>query len=159
MFCQFLLYSKVTQLYIIYICTFFFSRDWLQFLVLYSRTLLFIHSKCNGLYLLTPNSQSILPSPLPFGNHKSVFYVYGCVSISQIRSFQSHFLDSTYKLNHTVFVFPFQYQNLFNLLLRYLIIELFFEVAFPRTYISQKKHFVKHILKTPFLEFPGGLAG
>ena len=30
-----------------------------QFPVLYSRTLLFIHSECNGLYLPTPNCQSI----------------------------------------------------------------------------------------------------
>ena len=33
---------------------------------LYSRTLLFIHSKCNSLHLPTPNSQSIpLPPPPP----------------------------------------------------------------------------------------------
>ena len=32
--------------------------------MLQSWTLLFIHAKCNSLYLLTPNSQSILPLPL-----------------------------------------------------------------------------------------------
>ena len=36
--------------------------DIIQFPMLYSRTLLFIHSKCNSLHLLTPNSQ---PIPLP----------------------------------------------------------------------------------------------
>ena len=44
--------------------------------MLYSRTLLFIHSLYNSLHLLTPNSQSIpSPSPSPLGNHKSVLYV------------------------------------------------------------------------------------
>jgi len=41
-------------------------RDWTQFPVLYSRTLLLIHSKCNSMYLPTPNSLSIPlfpPSP------------------------------------------------------------------------------------------------
>ena len=34
--------------------------------MLYGRTLLFIHSKCNSLHLLTPSSQFILlPLPLP----------------------------------------------------------------------------------------------
>ena len=34
--------------------------------LLYSRTLLFIHSKCDGLHLLTPHSQSVpLPTPSP----------------------------------------------------------------------------------------------
>ena len=37
------------------------TSDWIQFPVLYSRTSLLIHSKCNSLHLLTPNSQSILP--------------------------------------------------------------------------------------------------
>ena len=48
---------------------------WIYFLVLYIRTLLFIHSKCNSLHLPTPNSK------LPFGNHKSVLYVCESVSI------------------------------------------------------------------------------
>ena len=39
--------------------------------MLQSRTSLLIHSKWNGLHLLTPNS-ILLP---PFGNHKSVLYV------------------------------------------------------------------------------------
>ena len=45
----------------------------IQFPVLYSRTLLFIHSIYNSLHLLTPNSQSIPPSTLlALFNHKSV---------------------------------------------------------------------------------------
>ena len=53
--------------------TFFFSHyppscsiasDQTYFPVLYSRTSLLIHSKCNSLHLLTPNTQSI-PFPLP----------------------------------------------------------------------------------------------
>ena len=39
-------------------------RDCTQFPVLYGRTSLPIHSKCNNLHQLTPNSQSI-PLPLP----------------------------------------------------------------------------------------------
>ena len=56
-----------------YIYTFFFSHyppscsiisDEIQFPVLHSRISLLIHSKCNSLHLLTPDSQSI-PLPLP----------------------------------------------------------------------------------------------
>ena len=52
--------------------TFFFSyylalcsipRDGPEFPVLYSRTLLLLHSTCNSLHLPTPNSQSLLPLP------------------------------------------------------------------------------------------------
>ena len=65
MFCQFLLYSKVTQLYMciyIYRHTLFFSHyppscsitsDQIQFPVPYSRISLLIHSKCNSLHPLT----------------------------------------------------------------------------------------------------------
>ena len=83
MLSQFLLYNKVTQSYVfvciyIYTHTFLFSyyvpscsvtRDWIWFSVLYRRTSLLIHSKCNSLLLLTSNSQSV---PFPLGNHKSV---------------------------------------------------------------------------------------
>ena len=47
-----------------------------QFPVLYSRTLFPIHSKCNSLHSLAPNSPFI-PLPLPtIGNHKSA--LLGC---------------------------------------------------------------------------------
>ena len=75
---------------VIHICTFFF----IFFSVMVhhrilnivpcaiSRTLLFIHSLCNSLHLLIPNSQSTpLPPPLPLGNHKSVLYVCESVSV------------------------------------------------------------------------------
>ena len=39
----------------------------------YSRTLLFIHSMCNSLYLLIPNSQFIPPLPFPLGNNTGLF--------------------------------------------------------------------------------------
>ena len=83
MFCQFLLYSRVTQSYTHihsfssnYFPPYSIPRDWIEFPVLYSRTSLLIHSKCNNLHLLTPNSQPIpLPPSPPFGNHKSVLCV------------------------------------------------------------------------------------
>ena len=61
---QFLLCIKVIQLYTFFPYYFPWSipGDWILFPVLYNRTLLLIHSKCNSLHLLTPNSQSI---PLP----------------------------------------------------------------------------------------------
>ena len=70
MFCQFLLYGKVIQLYIY---TFFFSRYLpscsitfhRMFPVLYSRTSLLVHSRCKCLPLLTPHSQSLPLLPLP----------------------------------------------------------------------------------------------
>ena len=44
--------------------------------MIYSRTLLFIHSLCNSLHLQIPNSQSIPPRlPLPFGNLRFVLWV------------------------------------------------------------------------------------
>ena len=64
----------------------------MQFPVLYSRTLLFIHSTCNSLHLPTPNFQSIpLPPPLPLGNHKSVLYICQSVSVSQVCSYVLYF--------------------------------------------------------------------
>ena len=49
----------------------------------YGRTLFFIHSTHNSLYLLNPNSRSIPPQPLlPLGNPKSVLYVCESVSVS-----------------------------------------------------------------------------
>ena len=47
----------------------FITGYWWWFPVLYSRTLLFIHSLCNSLHLLMPNFHSIFP--VPFGNYQS----------------------------------------------------------------------------------------
>ena len=50
----------------------------------YSITLLFFHSKCNGFHLLTPKSQFVpLPPSTPLGNHKSVLHVCESVSVLQ----------------------------------------------------------------------------
>ena len=66
--CQFLVYSKVIQLYVcmymcvcvcVYIYSFpllFIKGYWIQFSVVYSRSLLFIYFVYTGLYLLIPNS-------------------------------------------------------------------------------------------------------
>ena len=76
---------------IIHIYTFFFiffsiiviTGYWIEFPVLYSRTLSFILSIYNSLHLLIPNSQSVPPPPFfPLGNHKSVLYVCESVSVS-----------------------------------------------------------------------------
>ena len=56
--------------------------------MLYCRTWLFIHSICNSLQLLAPNSLSIT---LPFGNHRSVLYACEPASVLQISSFVSYF--------------------------------------------------------------------
>ena len=40
-----------------------YTRDWRYFPVLYSRSSLFVHSKCNTLHLLISNSQGNPPSP------------------------------------------------------------------------------------------------
>ena len=67
MLCQFLLYSTVIQLYIHpFFFTFFSIMVYHKTLniVLYSRTLLFIHFLYNSLHLLIPNSQSF-PPPTP----------------------------------------------------------------------------------------------
>ena len=74
-----------THIYILFKYSFplwLIPGDWIQFPVLHSRTLPFIHSKCNSLHLPTPNSHSItLPPCLPLGNHKSDLYVCESVSV------------------------------------------------------------------------------
>ena len=69
---------------VIHTDTFFFSHypppcsipsDQIQFLGLYSRISLLIHSKCNSLHLLTPNSQS-LPGRLIQVNEHSLSNFY-----------------------------------------------------------------------------------
>ena len=70
LFCQFLL---TAQWPVIHIYTLFshclpsssVTRDWISFPVLLRRTSSHIHSACNSLHLLTPNSPSIPLPPLP----------------------------------------------------------------------------------------------
>ena len=60
--------------------------------MLCSRTLLFIHSKHNGLHLPTPDSRfTPLHPPVLLGNHRSVLYVGESVSVLEIGSLPSCF--------------------------------------------------------------------
>ena len=61
------IYSTVIHIYNFFysFSLWFLTEYWIQFPVLYSRTLLFIQSRYNSLHLLTPNFQSIHPQ-LPF---------------------------------------------------------------------------------------------
>ena len=52
-------------------------------MVLYSRSLLLFYFKYSNVYMSIPNSQFIPLPPLPFGNHKFVFYV--CESVSYFK--------------------------------------------------------------------------
>ena len=54
--------------------------------MLYSRTLLVIHSVYNSLHLLTPAFHSIPPptSPLPLGNHETVLYADGASFVTPL---------------------------------------------------------------------------
>ena len=78
----------------IYIYSFplwFITGYWIWFSLLYSRTLLFIHSLYTHLHLLTPNSQSfppVLPSSLATG---SLFSMSVTLFLSWISSFVSYF--------------------------------------------------------------------
>ena len=69
MLCQFLLYSKVMQSYIyMHSLSYIIFHNNLSQETGYSSlcyTSLLIHSKCNSLHLLTPNSPSILLPPPP----------------------------------------------------------------------------------------------
>ena len=111
--CQFLLYSKVTQSYL-YIYTLFlissfimFYHKWLDIVFCtMKQELILSHSKCNGLHLLAPESQSIPLPSLPLSNHQSICYVY--VSVLFCRYVHlCNILDSTYKCYHMIFVFLF----------------------------------------------------
>ena len=81
----------------------FITGYWTQLPVLYNRTLLFIHSIYNSLYLLVPNSQSNPPlPPLPLGNHKSVFYAFETASVSYISSFVPYFRFHIWVISYSI---------------------------------------------------------
>ena len=90
MLCQFLLYSKVTQSYIyIYIpfpilsSIIVYPKRLDTVPVLYSKTSLHIHSKCNNLHLLTPNSQSIpLLPPLEHEDRMKYYLLLGSEKVT-----------------------------------------------------------------------------
>ena len=67
--------------------------------VLYIRTLLSTHPKCNSFHLLNPNSQSIR-FPLPLSNHEAVLCLWICSCFRD----PCRILDFTYKWYHMVFV-------------------------------------------------------
>ena len=85
----------------------FFSGYWMLHSMLYSRTLLYIHSIYNSFHLLTPNPN---PSPPFFSPHPSnckfALYVFESVMFYRFMNL-CYILDSTYKWNHMVFVFLF----------------------------------------------------
>ena len=59
----------------------FITWYWIEFPVLYSRTLLFIPLIDDNLCFLIPVSHFILPQTFPLGKHKSVLYVCESVSV------------------------------------------------------------------------------
>ena len=90
-----------------YMCIFFFlffsimliTRYWIQFPVVYSWTLLFIHIIYNSLHLLILNSQYFPPLALLLSNHKSILCMCESVSVFFVSC-----LASTYKWHYMVFV-------------------------------------------------------
>ena len=77
--CFFLLCSTVIQLYTnVYIVFYILSHYSLSQGIEYSSVCYIEGPCCLSIYslcLLIPNSQSILPTPLPFGSHRSVLLV------------------------------------------------------------------------------------
>ena len=69
------------------------------------QALLFIHSMCNNLHLLTQTVSASLLHPIPLGNHESIFSMF--VSLFFLVVHLCHVLDSTYKLYNMVFAFFF----------------------------------------------------
>ena len=84
------MYTHTHTFFSIFFSIMFYQKI-LNIPVLYSRAF-FIHPVCNSLHLLIPNSQSLLPRPLPLGNHKSALYVCKSVSVLQRSSFVSCFI-------------------------------------------------------------------
>ena len=99
-----------THIYLIFLYSFpswSIPGEWIQFPVLYSRILLFIHSKCNSLRLLTLSPQSI---PLPLSSRlvtRSLSSMSGSLSLFCRLVHLCHILDSMCKWYHMVFVHHF----------------------------------------------------
>ena len=83
----------------------FIPGDWIQFPVP-QQDLIVVHSKCDDLHLPASNSQSILPSPLHLGHHKSdpmsASLLLFCRQVHL-----HHTSDFTYKWCHMVFILLF----------------------------------------------------
>ena len=110
---------------VIHIQTFFFLIFFsirvyhriIQFPVLYSRTLLFIHPIYNSLPLLIPDSQSFPPTPSSPLATTSLFSMSVSLFLFCRQVHLCHISDSTYKCYYMVFIFLFltyftQYDNL-----------------------------------------------
>ena len=101
---QFLLYSKMTQLYI-YIYSFpseSIPGNRLYLPVLCSRNLLSTHCKCNSLHLLTSNFPSI-PSPAPSSlATTSLFSMSESLSVLHIGSFVPYFRFHVEVVSHGI---------------------------------------------------------
>ena len=76
----YLCYRHIYIPYLCYLPSWSIPRGWIEFPVLYNRTSLLVHSKCNSLHLLTPNSQSIplFPSS-PLATSLLYISVYFCL--------------------------------------------------------------------------------
>ena len=70
-----------------------------------SGALLFTHSVCNSLFLITLSFHPIPPQPSPLVKHKSVLHVHEFVFHRQVHL--CHRLGSTYKLYHMYLSFSF----------------------------------------------------
>ena len=75
--------------------------------MLQSRTSLLIHSKFNSLHLLSPNLQSIPPSPTSHLATTNLFSMSVSLFLFCKEIYLCHILGSTYKWYHRVFVFLF----------------------------------------------------
>ena len=80
----------------------FITGYWMWFPMLHNRTLLFIHSMYNSLYLLTPNSQSSPPPPPSPLAATSVSFMSVSLLLFSRWVHLCHVLDSTYKWYHMV---------------------------------------------------------
>ena len=88
--------------FFIYFPFWFVIGYWLELLVLYSRTLLFIHPRYSSLHLLIPSSQPFPPPPSPTWQLQvcslCLWMFHGYVHLY-------HILNSTCKWYYMVFVF------------------------------------------------------
>ena len=112
--CEFQMCSKMNQLYTyiyiyppwgILVPLWIITEYWIKFPVVCGRSLLGTYFTYNCMYMSILISQFIsLPLSSP-GNHKFAFYICDSISVFQISSLVSLFLDFTYKLYHMIFVF------------------------------------------------------
>ena len=113
MFCQFLLYSKVTQSYIythfLILSSIMLYHKWLDVVpCAIHRDLTAFHSKCNSLHLLTTKSQSILLSPPPTWHPRvwkyfNVFLIWPPLPQLHLSTTPSSSLTSSHRLPNSTY--------------------------------------------------------